>query len=80
MHIPQREVATAEAAKLVVSRLQTVLADLSSPKKMIVDAALPIFGIRWNAAVIRRVGKEPLRRILWSLRNSKLDPKSVTFG
>ena len=72
MHIPQREVATAEAAKLVVSRLQTVLADLSSPKKMIVDAALPIFGIRWNAAVIRRVGKEPLRRILWPLRNSKL--------
>ena len=40
---------------------------------MIIQAVIPIFGIRRNATVLRRVGKEELRKVLWPLRNSKLD-------
>ena len=73
MFIPQRDLATSQAANIVLTALVRTLADVSSPKKEIIKAVLPIFGIRWNATVIRRVGKEKLRKILWSLRNSKLD-------
>ena len=73
MHIPQREIATSDAAKLVLSNLQKVLADTSSPKKEITAAVTPIFGIRRGAQVVRRVTAERLRKILWSSRNSKID-------
>ena len=73
MEIPHREIATSDAAKLVRANLQRVLAATSSPKKEITNAVTPIFGIRWDAQVVRRVTADRLREILWSLRNSKLD-------
>ena len=76
MHIPQRDIATAEAAKLVLSRLQGVLPDTTSPKKLIKNASIPIFGIRWDAAVIRRVTRDRLCAVLCPLRNTKLDSET----
>ena len=77
MHIPQRDIATAEAAKLVLSNLQRVLADTTSPEKLIQDAPIPVFGIRWDSQVYRRVARNRICRKLCSLRNSKLD--SITY-
>ena len=73
MHIPQRDVATAEEANLALSSLQKVLSDTTPPKKLIRNALIPVFSIRWGAQVIRRVTRDRLCRVLCSLRNSKLD-------
>ena len=73
MHIPQRDIDTSEEAKLFMANLQKVLADATSPKKLIREALIPAFGIRWDAQVIRSVEGGRLRRITRSLRNSKLD-------
>ena len=78
MNIPQRDIATREAAKLVLANLQKVLADATSPTKLIRNAAIPAFGIRWDARVISRVKSGRLCNILWSLRNSKLH--APTYG
>ena len=72
METPQREIATAAAAKLVLTNLQRALADTSSPKKEITNAVTPIFGIRWDSHVIRMATAGRLREILRSLRNSKM--------
>ena len=77
MHIHQRDIATAEAEKLVLANIQKVLADTTYPKKLIQDARIPVFGIRWGAAVYRRITRDRLCRILRSIRNSKLD--SLTY-
>ena len=76
MYIPQRDIATAEAAKLVLSRLQKVLSDTKAPCKLIQNAIIPVFGIRWDAAVYRRVTRDRLCSILYALRNSKLDKET----
>ena len=73
MDIHQREIATAAAAQLVLSNLQRVLSDTSTPKKEIAASAIPVFGTRWGALAIRRVTARRLRNILLPLRNSKLD-------
>ena len=44
--MPQQELATAEAAKLVLSGMWRVSADTSSSKKQIKDAPTPVFGLR----------------------------------
>ena len=74
MNIPQRDIATAEAAKLVLRSLDNTLKDTKAPMKLIQAALIPVFGIRWNAQVIRRITRERLCNILSRLRNSKLDP------
>ena len=71
MEIPNREVATAQAAKLVIANLMTKVNCPSTPAKELKEAILPIFGIRWNIDVIRRIGGRELRHILWYLRNTK---------
>ena len=40
---------------------------------MSIEAVIPIFGIRRNATILRRVGKQKLRNITRPLRNSELD-------
>ena len=72
------ELATWEAAMLAADNLQRVLAGASSPKKLLIKAAIPLFGIRWNAQAVRRVGADRLLRILWSMRQSKLQYE--TYG
>ena len=47
--------------------------DTNAPKKLLQKAIIPVFGIRWNAQVIRRITSNRLCKILCSLRNSKLD-------
>ena len=74
MNIPQRDIATAEAAKLALASLERTLRDTQAPKKLIQKAIIPIFGIRWNAQVTRRITRNRLCAILYKLRNSKLDP------
>ena len=76
MIIPNRDIATGEAANLVLTRLTTFLRGVSAPKKMIVGAIVPIFGIRWNAQVVRTAGRQKLREFLWPMRNSLLDKGS----
>ena len=76
MFIPQRDIATAEAAKLVLSKLEKVLSDTKAPCKLIQNAIIPVFGIRWDQAVYRRVTRNRLCSILCSLRNSKLDKET----
>ena len=43
---------------------------------MIVEAIIPIFGIRRNATVVRMVGRKRIREILWPIRNSSIDKAS----
>ena len=74
MNIPQRDIATAEAAKLVLKNLDNALRDTKAPKKLIQAALIPVFGIRWDAQVIRRITRDRLCAILCALRNSNLDP------
>ena len=52
MNIPQRDITTAEAAKLVLRNLDNTLRDTKAPKKLIQTALIPVFGIRWDAQVI----------------------------
>lgn len=72
MNIPHRELATTAAAKLILPRLQRVLADTSATKKQIASDVIPVFGIRRDSQIVRAVTSDRLRRALWSLRNSKL--------
>ena len=72
MEIPHRELATTLAARLVVNNLMVKLGCKTTPKKELSEAIVPLFGIRWDIQVIRRVGAQSLRRLLWCLRNSSL--------
>ena len=72
MEIPHRELATFRAARLVVENLSRKLGSTETSAKVLSDAIIPLFGIRWGVGVIRRVGAPLLRHILWQLRNSKL--------
>ena len=76
MIIHNIDIATSEAANLALTKLVQILADVTAPKKRIVAAIIPIFGIRWNATVIRKVGSGELRKLLGSLRNSPIDKAS----
>ena len=78
MHIPNREVATWGGSQACSLGDPGDFSGYFRPKKMLIDAIIPIFGIRWNAHVMRRVGGESLREIPWSLCNSKLDKASYS--
>ena len=83
MEAPQRELATTDASKLVLSSLERVLRDTSSTKKQIEDALAPVFGIRWDAQIVREIHSDRMCNIIASLRNSKLGKSNyqriVTF-
>ena len=51
MHIPNRDIATGEASDLVLTRMGTVLADVSAPKKMLIADVIPICGIWWSDTI-----------------------------
>ena len=72
MKIAHRELPTAKAAILILGNLEKQLRDVTTPLKMLNEAILPVFGIRSDLQVIRRIGSTRLCKILWSLRNSKL--------
>ena len=85
MNIPQRDISTAEAGKLVLAKLDRVLRGAKAPQKLIQAALIPVFGIRWDAQVIKRITRNRLCEILYKLRNSKLDAPtyrrvSLSFG
>ena len=73
MEIPEQEIATTDAAKLVLSAMRRVLSETSSDKKQIASSLTPVFGIRWDAQIAHKVISTRLCSILCSLRNSKLD-------
>ena len=83
MEAPQRELATTDASKLVLSSLERVLRDTSSTKEQIADALAPVFGIRWDAQIVRKIHSGRMCNILAPLRNSNLDKSNyqriVTF-
>ena len=72
MEIPHRELATAQAARLVLANLSKNLACPATTNKQLIEAAIQVFGIRWNLPVLRRIGSRALHRLLWQLRNSSL--------
>ena len=72
MDLPNRDIATAEAAALALAPLMLVLRDHSASHGKIALAVRPLFGIRWSRAVIKRVGSGHLCKILSALRNSSL--------
>ena len=71
MDILHREPATTQAARLILDNLQKQLRDTSTPRKQLIEAITPAFGIRRDPQVIQMIGPERLRDILRSLRNSK---------
>ena len=72
MDLPNREIATAEAAALALAPLMQVLKGHSAPHLKIATALRPLFGIRWSRPVIKKVGSGHLCKILSALRNSNL--------
>ena len=72
MIVPNRDVATGEAAKLELADLKGGLAFRTPAKKQTSGATIPIFGICRNAHKARRLGRKLLLRILRSLRNSEM--------
>ena len=74
MDLPNRDIATAEAAALALAPLMLALKDHSVSRDKIALALRPLFGIRWSRAVIKRVGSGHLCKILSALRNSSLSP------
>ena len=76
MEIPHRELATAAAASLVLTNLKRQLNDLAAPSHKLEAAIFPVFGIRWDRSVIRKIGSKMLTELLCSLRNSKLSASS----
>ena len=57
---------------MVISNLLNKLNFRPTPTKELNEAIIPVFGIRWDIHVIRRVGARKLRHILCLLRNSDL--------
>ena len=77
MHIPQWDIAAGQAEELVRDNMRKVSRGTPSPKKLIQDALIPVFGIRWDASAGRRVKSTRICNIIWHIRNSKLD--SLTY-
>ena len=72
MIVPNRDVATGEAAKLVLANLKGALACRTSANKQMAGAADPIVGIRRDAQTARCAGRRLLLGKMWSMRNSEL--------
>ena len=72
MDLPNRDIATAEAATLALAPLMLVLKDRSASHLKIATALRPLFGIRRSRAVIKKVGSGHLCKILSAIRNSNL--------
>ena len=72
MEIANREIVTTSAASLVMGKLPRVISGKLASNATRATALVPVFGIRWSAAVIRRILGRRLCGILGLLRNSKL--------
>ena len=72
MEIPNRAIATAEAADIVVTRLEKAAAYSQVSVRELSRAIIPVFGIRWSADVVRRIGSRRINPLLQKLRNSEL--------
>ena len=70
MEIPHRDLATAQAARLVLNNLAKHLFCRSTTRKQLIEALIPVFGIRWDVRVLRRIGTKRLLELLCALRNS----------
>ena len=49
--------------------------DTTTPLKKLRESIIPVWGIRWDSQVIRRLSSGRIDEILWSLRNPKLPMK-----
>ena len=76
--IKNRAIATADAAKLVLSGLEKVVEDTGASAKALSEAVFPLYGIRWNMETCQRVGPE-IRHLIWRLRNSKMSPSNYAL-
>ena len=76
--IHHRAVATAAAASLVLDARRKVLAGRFASAFALSHALAPVFGIRWSAEVVRRVGSRRLNVLLVLLRNSKLSQENYS--
>ena len=75
MDILNRELAVAQAAKIVLKEANKVIMDPKASNKALSAAILPLFGIRWSKDTCQRVGKDgELTKLLYRLRNSALAP------
>ena len=75
MDILNRNIAVAEAAKIVLKEANKVICDPKASNTALSTAILPLFGIRWNKETCQRVGKDgELTKLLYRLRNSQLAP------
>ena len=73
MDIPQRDISTAYADKLVLSNIKRILAGAKDPSRRISTAPVPIFGILWGIKAVRRATSDRLRKAIWPIRNSKME-------
>ena len=71
MEISHIDLATAQAASLVIDHLRRQLNDLAAPPHKLEAALITAFVIRWIENVIRRGGTGRLAKILRAMRNSK---------
>ena len=71
MAIPHRELAKSQAARFAINNIEKHISRSSSTIKQPEEAIIPVFGIRWDTQVIRRVGSKRLCGILAFIRNSK---------
>ena len=70
--IHHRAAATAASASLAPDALRKVVVGRSASAFALARAIAPVFGIRWSAELVRRVGPRRLNGLLAMLRNSKL--------
>ena len=74
--ISNRDIAIAAAAELALAHLNLSIRATPATSLLLEQAIVPIFGIRWSAQALRRVGTSSLNEILCLLRNSPLSQAS----
>ena len=72
MFVVDREDATAQAADLAIHHFDKALNDPQPHPKKLASAAIPLFGIRWNTAVLRKITPSRINKLLLKARNSLL--------
>ena len=77
--IINRDIETAAAAELTIAHLTRALHATPASTKLLEEAIVPVFGIRWSAQIIRRVGPRALNGICFLLRNSPLPQQSYAM-
>ena len=78
MEILNRNIAVAEAAKILLEKSNRITSNPKAPNKELTGAILPLVGIRWNKDNWKMVGGGELTHLLYRLRNSQLHPPLPT--